>query len=256
MAKPRARSSAGFGRATPGGRNRKGGGAPLRAKPVITIDGPAGAGKSTAARELARRLGYRLIDTGALYRGIAWRVRAAGVDPRVERALRRLLSETTVDLRDGTVLVDGRDVTGEIRTPEIGELTSRLSTLAAVRGKVTPIQRRLAAAGGAVLEGRDTGSVVCPDAEVKFYLDASPHVRAGRRQRELEARGIPAAPDEVRAEIRRRDRQDRERPLAPLVVPEGAVVIDSTGRSVEEVVQLMLDKVMQEVARHGCYTRS
>jgi cytidylate kinase len=107
-----------------------------------------------------------------------------------------------------------------------------------------------------VLEGRDTGSVVCPDAEVKFYLDASPDVRALRRQRELEAQGIPAAPQEVRAEIGRRDRQDRERALAPLVVPDGAVVIDSTKRSVEEVIQFMLDKVRQEVARHGCCTRS
>ena len=223
---------------------------------MITIDGPAGAGKSTVARELARRLGYRLIDTGALYRGIAWRVREAKADPGDEGALRRLLAGTTIDLRDGAVLVDGGDVTGEIRTPEIGELASRLSMLAAVREKVTPIQRRLAAAGGAVLEGRDTGSVVCPDAEVKFYLDASPDVRVVRRQRELEARGLPAAPEEVRAEIGRRDRQDRERPLAPLVVPDGAVVIDSTGRSAEEVVRLMLDKVMQEVARHGCCTRS
>ena len=223
---------------------------------MITIDGPAGAGKSTVARELARRLGYRLIDTGALYRGIAWRVREAQVDPRDERGLTRLLAETTIDLRDGTVLVDGRDVTGEIRTPEIGELTSRISMLAAVREKVTPIQRRLASAGGAVLEGRDTGSVVCPDAEVKFYLDASPDVRAVRRQRELKGRGLAAGAEEVRAEIGRRDRQDRERPLAPLVVPDGAVVIDSTERSVEEVVRLMLDKVRQEVARHGCCTRS
>ena len=103
-----------------------------------------------------------------------------------------------------------------------------------------------------MLEGRDTGSVVCPDAEVKFYLDASPDVRVIRRHLELEARGLPAAPEEVRAEIGRRDRQDRERPLAPLVVPDGAVLIDSTGRSVEEVVQRMLE----EVARHGCCTRS
>ena len=226
--------------------------APLRAKPVITIDGPAGAGKSTAASELARLLGYRLIDTGALYRGIAWRVREAGVDPSDEAALRRLLADTTIDLRDGAVLVGCRDVTAEIRTPEIGALTSRLSTLAAVREKVTPIQRRLASAGGAVLEGRDTGSVVCPDAEVKFYLDASSDERALRRQRELEARGIPAAPEEVLTEIRRRDRQDMERALAPLVVPDGAVMIDSTGRSVEEVVQFMLE----EVARHECCTRS
>ncbi|MBI2152488.1 MAG: (d)CMP kinase [Candidatus Rokubacteria bacterium] len=223
-----------------------------RREAVITIDGPAGAGKSTAARELARRLGYRLIDTGALYRGLAWRVREAKVDPGDEAALERLLAEITIDLQDGAVLVNGRDVTGELRTPEIGELTSRISTLAAVREKVTPIQRRLAATGGAVLEGRDTGSVVCPDAEVKFYLDASPEVRAVRRRRELEARGTHVEAEEVRAEIRRRDRQDMKRGLAPLVVPEGAVVIDSTGRSVEQIVQVMLE----EVARHGCCTRS
>ena len=221
-------------------------------EPLITIDGPAGAGKSTAARELARRLGYRLIDTGALYRGLAWRVREAKVDPGDEAALERLLAEITIDLQDGAVLVNGRDVTGELRTPEIGELTSRISTLAAVREKVTPIQRRLAATGGAVLEGRDTGSVVCPDAEVKFYLDASPEVRAVRRRWELEARGMHVEAEGVRAEIRRRDRQDMKRGLAPLVVPEGAVVIDSTGRSVEQVVQVMLE----EVARHGCCTRS
>lgn len=235
---------------------RKGGSPPLarasRPKPVITIDGPAGSGKSTAARELARRLGFRLIDTGALYRGVAWRARTAGVDPADGSALRRLLAGTTIDLRDAVVLVDGRDVSGEIRTPEMGELTSRLSMLAVVREKVTPIQRRLASAGGAVLEGRDTGSVVCPDADVKFYLDASAEARALRRQRELEERGMPVTPEAVRAEIRSRDRQDMERALAPLVIPEGAVVIDSTGRSVEQVVELMLE----EVARHGCSTRS
>lgn len=219
---------------------------------VITIDGPAGSGKSTVARELARRLGYRLIDTGALYRGVAWLVGEAGVDPRDEVALRRLLAETTIDLKDGAVLVEGRDVTGEIRTTEIGELASRISTLAAVREHVTPIQRRLAAKGGVVLEGRDTGSVVCPDAEVKFYLDASPEVRVNRRQRELEGRGITADPEGVRSEILGRDRQDMERALAPLVIPDGAVVIDSTARSVDEVVGLMLERV----ARHECCTGS
>ncbi len=219
---------------------------------MITIDGPAGAGKSTVARELARRLGYRLIDTGALYRAVAWRVREAGVDPDDPEALGRLLAKTMVDLKGGTVLVDGRDVTGEIRTAELAELASRLAALRLVREKVTPIQRRLAAAGGAVLEGRDTGSVVCPDAEVKFYLDASPEVRVVRRQRELSERGTAADPNVVRAEILRRDRQDMERSLAPLVVPEGATVIDSSGKSVEEVVRLML----AAVERRGCSTRS
>ena len=223
-----------------------------RRQPVITIDGPAGAGKSTVAGEVARRLGYRLIDTGALYRAVAWRVREAGVHPENREALGRLLARTTIDLKNGIVLVDGQDVTGEIRTAEVGELASRLAALVVVREKVTPIQRRLAAAGGAVLEGRDTGSIVCPDAEVKFYLDASPEVRASRRQRELAERGIAADPDVVRSEISRRDRQDRERTLAPLVIPDGAAVIDSTGKSVEEVVRLMLEAV----ERLGCSTRS
>jgi len=238
-------------RATSAGTRATSGGAG-RWRAVITIDGPAAAGKSTVACELARRLGYRLIDTGALYRGVAWRVREAGVDPEDREALGRLVAETTIDLRDGIVLINGRDVTGEIRSAEVGELASRLAALPAVREKVTPIQRRLAAAGGAVLEGRDTGSVVCPGAEVKFYLDASPEVRASRRQRELAERGIAADPEAVRSEIVRRDRQDRERTLAPLVIPDGAMVIDSTGKSVEEVVRLMLEAV----ERLGCCTRS
>lgn len=219
---------------------------------VVTIDGPAGAGKSTVARELARRLGYRLVDTGALYRAVAWRMRVAGVAPSDEAAIGRLLAGTVVELREEAVLVDGRDVTAEIRSPDIGELTSTISMLSAVREKVTPIQRRLAAAGGVVLEGRDTGSVVCPEAEVKFYLDAAAEVRVRRRQRELEARGIPAKEEAVRAEVRERDRQDMARALAPLVIPDGARVIDSTDKSIDEVVRFMLE----EVTRHGCCTGS
>jgi cytidylate kinase len=233
-------------------RGRRAGSRGAGRRPVITIDGPAGAGKSTVAAELALRLGYRLIDTGALYRAVAWRVGEAGVDPADEAGLRALLAATRVELEGEAVRVNGRDVRGEIRTPEVGELASRLSQLGVVRDKVTPIQRRLAARGGAVLEGRDTGSVVCPEAEVKFYLDASPEVRAARRRRELAARGLAADPAAVAEEIRRRDRQDRERALAPLVVPPGATVIDSSGRSVEDVVRLMLE----EVARRGCSTGS
>ncbi|MBI4610669.1 MAG: (d)CMP kinase [Candidatus Rokubacteria bacterium] len=211
--------------------------------PVVTIDGPAAAGKSIVARELAGRLGFQLIDTGAMYRALALRVMRAGLAPVDGPALSALLERTTVELRGERVLLDGRDVSEEIRAPEVGELTSRLTALKTVRDTVTPIQRRLAARGGVVLEGRDTGSVVCPDADVKFYLDAAEVVRAERRRRELEGRGTRRSLPEVREEIAQRDLQDRGRALAPLVVPPGAVVIDSTGKSVDQVVTQMLEVV-------------
>jgi CMP/dCMP kinase len=223
-----------------------------RREPVITIDGPAGAGKSTTAREVARRLGFKLVDTGALYRALAWALMQAGVSPDDEAAVQALLSRTTVELADGRVLVNGRDVTGEIRTPEIAMLTSKITTMRAVRDKMTPLQRGLAAAGGVVLEGRDTGSVVCPDAEVKVYLDADLAERARRRRDEMAAHGRPAEFSQVQAEVAQRDRQDMERELAPLRKPAGAVTVDSTSLSPEAVVQRILDVVEQ--AR--CCTRS
>ena len=227
-----------------------------RRDPVITIDGPAGAGKSTTAREVARRLGFRLVDTGALYRGLGWALMQAGVAPEDEQGVGALLARTTVELADsstgGRVLVNGRDVTAEIRTTEIALTTSRLTVLRSVRDKMTPLQRGLAAAGGVVLEGRDTGSVVCPDAEVKVYLDADLAERARRRRDELAARGLPADYESVKAEVALRDRQDMERALAPLSKPPGAVTVDSTALSPEAVVLRILDVV----ERARCCTRS
>ena len=227
-------------------------GAALKRQPVVTIDGPAAAGKSTAARELARRLGFTLVDTGALYRALAWAVKEAGVAADDAPAVGKVLEKTTVDFEGGRVLVNGRDITAQLRTPELGMLTSRLTRLQVVRDKLTPLQRRLARAGGVVLEGRDTGSVVCPEAEVKFYLDADLDERARRRREELAATGLPADYETVKAEVMQRDRQDMERDLAPLVTPEGALVLDSTALSPEAVVERMLDAVEQ--AR--CCTRS
>jgi CMP/dCMP kinase len=223
-----------------------------RREPVITIDGPAGAGKSSVAQELARRLGFRRVNTGALYRALAWAVRAAGVPAEEGPALRAVLDHTNVEMARERVLVDGRDITEQIRTPEISELTSRLTALRSVREKMTPLQRALAEGGGVVLEGRDTGSVVCPDAEVKFYLDADLDTRARRRRDDLAARGIETALETVRDDIARRDRQDMERALAPLVKPEGAVVIDTTGLGVAEVV----DTLLRVVEQARCCTRS
>jgi CMP/dCMP kinase len=220
--------------------------------PVVTIDGPAGAGKTTAARELAQRLGFRLVDTGAMYRALAWAVRDAGLPPEDGPTLRALLRRTHVDLAGGRVIVNGRDVTEEIRTAEIGALTSILTALRPVRDKMTPLQRALGVAGGAVFEGRDTGSVVFPEAELKVYLDASLDARARRRQQELSGRGVELSLEQVRAEIARRDARDMERELAPLRRPEGALVLDSTAMTAEAVIA----RLVEAVERVRCCTRS
>jgi len=219
---------------------------------VVTIDGPAGAGKSVTARALARRLGFRFVDTGALYRALTWAVRESGVDPDDGPALAGVLARTRVDLAGDRVLVDGRDVTGDIRTAEISRLTSRLTTLAAVRDKMTPLQRELAAGGGVVLEGRDTGTVVWPQAEVKFYLDADLGTRARRRRDDLRAQGVDADLAAVTADVAQRDRQDRERALAPLRGPDGAVVVDTSRLGIEDVVERM----QQVVEQARCCIRS
>jgi cytidylate kinase len=178
-----------------------------------------------------------------MYRALAWSVLQKGLEAEDDAALRAHLAAVEVEVRGERVMVDGRDVTEEIRTREVAEFTSRLSRLAVVRDKVVPIQRRLAAAGGVILEGRDTGTVVCPDAEVKFYLDATLETRARRRWAEFRAQGLPVELATVRAELEARDRQDRTRDLAPLRPAPDAVVIDTTGLSVDEVVVRLLTEI-------------
>ncbi|HEX9818241.1 MAG TPA: (d)CMP kinase [Methylomirabilota bacterium] len=212
-------------------------------EPIIAIDGPAGAGKGTVARKLAARLGYRLLDTGAMYRALAWSVARAGLAPEDTPALRRHVERVQVEVEGDRVVVDERDVTEDIRSPEIAALTSRLSMLAPVRDKLTPIQRRLAATGAVVLEGRDTGTVVCPDADVKFYLDASLAERARRRQAELRARGVEVDPEAAQRDIAVRDAQDSSRALAPLRRAPDAIEVDSTGLGVDQVVAIMAEAV-------------
>ena len=222
-------------------------------RPVVAIDGPAGAGKSTVARALARRLGYRFLDTGGMYRAVAWSVRHAGLPPVDGPALRRHLAALSITVEGERIRIDGRDVTDELRTPELTELTSRLTTLAAVRDAVTPLQRALAARGGIILEGRDTGTVVCPDAEVKFYLDASLETRVQRRWEDLARSGVRQDRARVRTQVEARDRQDTERALAPLRRAPEAIVVDTSALTVDQVVDIMADAV---VGRRECSTSS
>lgn len=219
---------------------------------VVTIDGPAAAGKSTTAREVARRLGFLYLDTGALYRALALKFQWNGLSPDDPEAAGRVLAETTLDLSGVPdrphVWLDGQDVAEEIRTPAVSELSSRLAALPAVRRRLVEIQRALRAHGAVVAEGRDLGTVVFPDADVKIYLDADPRARARRRARELEGRGLPAALDRVLEELERRDDRDRTRADSPLVPAADAVVVDGTQRDVEAVVEEVL-RVIREHPR-------
>ena len=208
--------------------------------PIVAIDGPAGAGKSTVARQLAGRLGFSIIDTGAIYRAVALAARRAGIPWEDDEGLRKLLDAGLGLSFDGErVLLRGEDVTEAIRTPEISRGSSVVSARAVVRQKLLQLQRDLghAAARGAVLEGRDIGTVVFPDAQVKFFLTASDAARARRRHAELADRGLSVALDEVLSEQRRRDKDDTERAIAPLRAAPDAIVIDTTGLDLGEVVE-------------------
>jgi len=211
-----------------------------RKHPVITIDGPAGAGKSTVARVLADRLGYTLIPTGAMYRALALSVMRSGIAAREGAELAAHLAPLAIEVSAGRVYLNGEDVTDAIRTREAAQVTSEVTRLAAVRAKVTPLQRQMAEEGGVVLEGRDTGTVVCPDAEVKFYLTASLDARARRRQAELAAAGTPVSLAAITSELATRDQQDETRELAPLRRPEGAIELDTSDLTADQVVERLL----------------
>ncbi len=218
----------------------------------MAIDGPAGAGKSTVAKAVAKRLGYRYMDTGAMYRALAWKVMLRGADPVDEGALEGILETTVVDLgADEAVMLDGTDVSGEIRTAEVGQMASRVSGIGIVRSRMADLQRSMGRSGCVVAEGRDMGTVVFPDAEVKIYLDASPETRAQRRFRELAGEDPALTLEQTLADVMRRDRRDKERAVAPLRKADDAVLIDSTRLSVTAVVAKILKEVNAKSNENG-----
>ena len=215
-------------------------------KLLIVIDGPAGAGKGTVARILARKLGYTYLDSGATYRVVALKAKEEGITPEMTEELGKLCAQIEMKFENTEegqrVYSEGRDVTEAIRTPEISMLASRISQERVVREAMAKLQRKLGGPG-VVAEGRDMGSVVFPEAEVKFYLDATPQERGRRRYRELLARGVTTTLARVIEESVKRDQDDQNRKVAPLRMAQGAVYIDSTGMTPEAVVQTMLMEI-------------
>ncbi|MCD4804407.1 MAG: (d)CMP kinase [Desulfobacterales bacterium] len=215
---------------------------------LITIDGPAGAGKTSVSRELADRLNYKYIDTGALYRGVALEARFAGVGQDDDTGLENLCSTLNLnfvkDERGLRLLSNNSDITDQIRTPEISMMASAVSARPVVRKYLLDLQRNLGREKGVVFEGRDMGTVVFPDADKKFYLDASQKVRSIRRYRELESKTFQILED-VEKEIGLRDENDRKREVAPMKPADDAVIIDSTDLSANDVVEMMLDYILK-----------
>ena len=215
----------------------------------VAIDGPAGAGKSTVARRIADALGFTYIDTGAMYRALAWAVLDSGVNPQNVEAVVTLAESLEIHLEPGRVWADGREITEWIRSPEISNLTSPLAALPEVRARMVTLQQAMARRGGVVMEGRDIGTVVLPEAEVKIFLTASLAERVRRRQEELSASGVERETATLEREIAARDARDSGRDTAPLRPAEDAVCLDSDQLSADDVVTQILALVREK--SHG-----
>ena len=213
-------------------------------KPVITIDGPAGAGKSTASRMLAKKMDLVYLDTGAMYRAVALQAARLGISHGDGRKLYEMCGKTHIHFvkqgDNSLIFIDGEDVSKEIRKPEMDMLASSISSVKEVRKAMTDLQRKIGENGGLVAEGRDMGTVVFPGADYKFFITAKPEIRAGRRYRERVARNEKVKEEDVKADIIKRDKQDRSRSLAPLKPAEDAFIIDTSEMNIEQVLAKML----------------
>jgi CMP/dCMP kinase len=216
---------------------------------IVTIDGPAGAGKSTAAKALARRLGFEFLDTGAMYRAVTLAGLRASLDLTCETALAALIATLRLEMPPGRVVMNGEDVTGFIRTKEITAASGAVASSRAVRSHLVGLQRQIAAGRNIVSEGRDQGTIVFPDALCKFFLTADAAERASRRQREMASRGESLPLDEVLAAQHARDARDANREIAPMVPAADAVLLDTTGLTLEEVAERMEEVVRSRFPR-------
>lgn len=215
----------------------------------VAIDGPGGTGKSTIAKAVAARFGLEYIDTGAMYRALGLKARRNGIDETDENAVKDMLADTTIDFISGHTHLDGEDVSGLIRTNEISMAASNISKLAIVRAKVDEVSRYLASTKDVVMEGRDIGATVIPDAEVKIFMTAAPEVRAKRRYEQLLAAGKEADYDTIFNEIQARDYQDSHREVSPLRAADDAVFLDTSNLNIEENIDAVAEIITSKTGR-------
>lgn len=220
----------------------------MKRKLIVTIDGPAGAGKSTIARMVSKKLGYLNIDTGAMYRAIAWKSLQKKIDLQKEETIVQLAQKTKIALKQDRkggslrVLIDGKDMSDKIRTETVSRQANLIAVIQGVREVLKEKQRAMGKKGGVVMEGRDIGTEVFPDADIKFYLDASPTERAQRRYRELKVKGKKVNLKQITSNLAQRDYKDQHRSISPLKPAENAIIIDSTNLTLDEVAQTIVNQ--------------
>jgi CMP/dCMP kinase len=208
-------------------------------KIIITIDGPAGSGKSTVARQLAQRLGVRFLDTGAMYRGVALAVVRAGISEGDQEAVATIAADVQIDFKEENLLLNGKDASQDIRTPEVTAVSSIVAAYPAIRSRMVELQRSIGAIGSMVTEGRDQGTIVFPNADHKFFITASLETRSRRRQRELSSNGANLKLSVVREQLRQRDDRDEQRAHAPMKPAKNAIIVDTSEMNIGDVVQYL-----------------